>query len=792
MDLANDIREYLPDPAAKMVYIRRLLMWLKPFQGDGMEEEPDIDDKTMQLLLRKGLVGLSEQEAEHLLTHLDMAYFVPKFKEMNITGKDLQGMSLEDVQEISPNRTRAECKLLVRQIKQIQAISQNASNTGSLLRQLNAWFSGEFRSITDPPLYARDDTTVVQATHKASGQVAVKVVLTADPERYKRAKREMNFFKMFHGQKYICNMLNSTCMDAANGIPSRCACVFPLYELGTVQDLLKRGKPEFTHRPPSAVHACLLLEHVVDMAKDVLAGLESMHQKKIVHRDIKPGNICVELLPSKGKPRLRYVIIDLGAAVSMKVQPSESKSKSGLSRRWSAVGFTGQYTSLPGLKLPLGTVPFMSPEHIDEDSTVDARSDVFSFGVTLYLCLCSRFPFVQPYEADDDQRLAVKLMVAYESDKEASPLEVLDEKANGRAVEELVEVVTKSIRKLAEERYQSASEMQAEIKRIDRFTELTHSLELYGLDPNTKLHLARAQRSESERNFASSNYKSIVVEVRAKQARISTWSVVRAVEELIKIHAHDNWAASFVKELEQCKKHKSFAKDVGSTAQYLWTSAQRHGTTELCSILNRAIREDDPNATIHAVVFANAINMLLVEDRGVQPWLQKVFKQSYPYPGLLGKGIQRLVLKLKNPLPHSARYCCTWRGGGFRDVYRNFFELDKWYRIPGFLATSLDLNTALKFLRRRKKGPRILWCILLDHRGQTKSEFRCKHAKFVLKTEVAGEMEFLFAPYSVFKVVRADFSPRDWSDRKAHYTVLIEAAIDNSVHKEDMELAPWQ
>ena len=60
------------------------------------------------------------------------------------------------------------------------------------------------------------------------------------------------------------------------------------------------------------------------------------------------------------------------------------------------------------------------------------------------------------------------------------------------------------------------------------------------------------------------------------------------------------------------------------------TSAKRHGKTELCGILNRAIREDDPNATIHAAVFANAINMLLVDDGSPQPWLQKLFEKSYP------------------------------------------------------------------------------------------------------------------------------------------------------------------
>ena len=419
-------------------------------------------------------------------------------------------MCMEQVREISPGHTRVEYKLLLRRIKDLQGVSQvfsrfclasyisiysvssafasqDPSNMRGLLRQLNTWFHGEFRSIAEPALYARDDTTVVQATHKvsamlvvvpnirdckctffvqAAGQVAVKVTLTDDIERYKRAKRELNLFRMFHGKKHICNMITGTAVDAAHGISARCACVFPFYALGTVQDLLKSGKPEFTQRLPAAAHPCLLFKHAVDMAKDILAGLECMHQMRIVHRDIKPGNICVELLPSTDQPRLRYIIIDLGAAVSVQVQPAVSESKSESSAL--AMGFTGQYTSLPGLKIPLGTVPFMSPEHIDERRVVDARSDVFSFGVTIYVCLCGRFPFVQPLSASDDSQLAMMLIATYLSANEADPLSVPCAKATAHAVGELVEVVMKSLRKLPKERYQSASEMQAQIERIDR------------------------------------------------------------------------------------------------------------------------------------------------------------------------------------------------------------------------------------------------------------------------------------------------------------------------------------
>ena len=86
----------------------------------------------------------------------------------------------------------------------------------------------------------------------------------------------------------------------------------------------------------------------------------------------------------------------------------------------------------------------------------------------------------------------------------------------------------------------------------------------------------------------------------------------------------------------------------------------------------------------------------------------------------------------------------------------------------------------MQFIRRADRAyPRILWCILvrlltalynaecihlesrdslpllcisqLDGSGEMKKLYRCKHAKFVTKTEVKGEMEFLYSPYSVFK-----------------------------------------
>ena len=185
-----------------------------------------------------------------------------------------------------------------------------------------------------------------------------------------------------------------------------------------------------------------------------------------MHRDIKPANICVEISSSSqqhlsSEAQLRFTIIDLGAAVSIEPVTSDPIE--------STEGFLGQFKSLSGLKLPLGTVSYMSPEHIDDDRTVDGRSDVFSFGVTMYYCLCRRFPFIQPKGFKDDRRLALKLMFCFTTVKEATPLDLCIGDVHPRAREELTAIVMKSLRKSPKKRYNTACDMRNHVKRIGRY-----------------------------------------------------------------------------------------------------------------------------------------------------------------------------------------------------------------------------------------------------------------------------------------------------------------------------------
>ena len=132
-----------------------------------------------------------------------------------------------------------------------------------------------------------------------------------------------------------------------------------------------------------------------------------------------------------------------------------------------------------------------------------------------------------------------------------------------------------------------------------------------------------------------------------------------------------------------------------------------------------------------------------------------------------------------------------FRGGGLPDTHRSFFAVGVKYRVPGFLATSFSEGVAFSFLYRAHTDhalPAVLWRVHLDPRGETDFRFRCKHVNLVKHTNVAGEEEFLFAPYSAFTVKAVVWNAGD--DLNPHI-IDVEAAMDNRLESENLPLAPW-
>ncbi len=116
----------------------------------------------------------------------------------------------------------------------------------------------------------------------------------------------------------------------------------------------------------------LPLKEAIRIASEVGEALEEAHEKRIIHRDLKPANI---MLTRKGHAK----VMDFGLAKQL-IPPGGIES-----REESA-------TALTRSGMTLGTVAYMSPEQLRGEA-VDARSDIFSFGIVLYEMLTGMHPF---------------------------------------------------------------------------------------------------------------------------------------------------------------------------------------------------------------------------------------------------------------------------------------------------------------------------------------------------------------------------------------------------------------
>jgi hypothetical protein len=102
------------------------------------------------------------------------------------------------------------------------------------------------------------------------------------------------------------------------------------------------------------------------------------------------------------------------------------------------------------------------------------------------------------------------------------------------------------------------------------------------------------------------------------------------------------------------------------------------------------------------------------------------------------------------------------RGGGLMPEHMSFFQVGKEFRVAGFLATSFSRKKAEYFMlfADNRKEPTILWEIHVDPRGADSPVHRCKHVSYVQRTNVDGEEEYLFSPYSPFIVKEVGFLMR--------------------------------
>ncbi len=145
--------------------------------------------------------------------------------------------------------------------------------------------------------------------------------------------------------------------------------VLEFVEGETLADRLKRGP--------------LSVPEALETASQIAKGLEAAHEKGVIHRDLKPGNVML-------RPDGTVKVLDFGLARAFSTDASESGTDPDsptLTLRSPAI--TAEYTR-PGVVL--GTAAYMSPEQA-RGKPIDKRTDIWSFGVVLLECLTARTPY---------------------------------------------------------------------------------------------------------------------------------------------------------------------------------------------------------------------------------------------------------------------------------------------------------------------------------------------------------------------------------------------------------------